>query len=175
MKHSLALFFLIFGLLPLSTHAQWAWIDKDGRKVFSDRAPPADVTDKSIFKRPGSSAIPGLRGAPINAVALDPDAKTSPPAKLVASSPKPVGVDKDLLERKQKAEQAQAEQRKAEQARVTKIQAENCNRARLVQKSLDSGVRMGRTNNQGEREVMDDAARAAEVKRIQSIIDSDCR
>jgi Domain of unknown function (DUF4124) len=32
--------------------AQWQWIDKDGRKVFSDRAPPPDVADKNIVKRP---------------------------------------------------------------------------------------------------------------------------
>ena len=33
---------------------------------------------------------------------------------------------------------------------------------------------MARTNEKGEREVLDDTLRAAEVKRIQTIIDADC-
>ena len=36
-------------------------------------------------------------------------------------------------------------------------------------------MRIARTNEKGEREVLDDAARASEVKRAQSIIDSDCQ
>ncbi|HZY15413.1 MAG TPA: DUF4124 domain-containing protein, partial [Ramlibacter sp.] len=29
--------------VPLAAAAQWQWLDKDGRKVFSDRAPPPDI------------------------------------------------------------------------------------------------------------------------------------
>lgn len=65
-------------------------------------------------------------------------------------------------------------QRKAEEDRISKLKADNCERAKLALKSLDSGVRLTQMNNKGEREVMDDAARAAEAKRIQSIVDSDC-
>ena len=50
----------------LGAAAQWQWIDKDGRKVFSDRPPPAEVPAKSILKQPGGApvarpaATPGL-------------------------------------------------------------------------------------------------------------------
>ena len=40
--------------LSLSAAAQWQWIDKDGRKVFSDRPPAADIKDKDIVKQPGA-------------------------------------------------------------------------------------------------------------------------
>ncbi|MEK9952912.1 MAG: DUF4124 domain-containing protein [Curvibacter sp.] len=30
-------------LYALSASAQWQWLDKDGRRVFSDRPPPAEV------------------------------------------------------------------------------------------------------------------------------------
>ncbi|MES2052695.1 MAG: DUF4124 domain-containing protein, partial [Pseudomonadota bacterium] len=30
----------------LTALAQWQWLDKDGRKVFSDRSPPAEVQEK---------------------------------------------------------------------------------------------------------------------------------
>jgi hypothetical protein len=32
--------------------AQWQWIDKDGRKVYSDRSPPSDIPEKNILKMP---------------------------------------------------------------------------------------------------------------------------
>jgi len=40
---------------------------------------------------------------------------------------------------------------------------------------LDSGIRMARMNDKGEREILDDAARAAELERTQAIIQSDCK
>ena len=39
----------------------------------------------------------------------------------------------------------------------------------------NSGIRVARLNAQGEREIMDDAARATEQQRLQSVIDSDCK
>ena len=41
--------------------------------------------------------------------------------------------------------------------------------------SIDSGMRMARMNDKGEREVLDDAQRAAELKRVNAIIASDCK
>jgi hypothetical protein len=175
MKHSLCLFIVILGLLPLGVSAQWAWTDKDGRKVFSDRSPPSDVPDKSIFKRPTTGTRLTAQDLPAKNAAGEPAAKASEPAQPSASSPKPSGIDKDLAERKKKEEQAQAALRKAEEDRISKAKTDNCQRARQAQKSLDSGLRIGRINSQGEREIMDDAARAAEAKRIQSIVDSDCK
>ena len=67
------------------------------------------------------------------------------------------------------------DEQKAEEARVAQVRAENCARAKQAKASLDSGVRMAVTNAKGEREIMDDAARAAESKRIQGIIASDCK
>ncbi|WP_216088085.1 DUF4124 domain-containing protein, partial [Shigella flexneri] len=47
------------------------WVDKDGRKVFSDRPPPVDVPAKNILKQPGGSLQPAPRpqAAPADAVA----------------------------------------------------------------------------------------------------------
>lgn len=156
--------------MSMAASAQWQWTDKDGRKVFSDRAPPADILDKNILKRPGSrSATAGTTDASANAVA----AASAPQA--AASAPKLSGVDKDLAEKKKKAEEAEAAKRKAEEESVLKAKVENCARAKQAKVSVGSGMRMARTNEKGEREVLDDAARAAELKRIQSIIDSDCK
>ena len=38
--------------VPVVCIAQWQWVDKDGRKVFSDQPPPPDVPAKNILKQP---------------------------------------------------------------------------------------------------------------------------
>jgi hypothetical protein len=58
---------------------------------------------------------------------------------------------------------------------VTKAKAENCARAKQSKATFDSGVRVSRVNAAGEREIMDDTARAAEAQRIQGIINTDCK
>jgi hypothetical protein len=58
---------------------------------------------------------------------------------------------------------------------VVKAKVENCARAKQAKANFNSGVRVSRINEKGEREVLDDAARAIEVKRIQAIMNSDCQ
>jgi hypothetical protein len=172
MKYSVTLFLILFALLPLGAASQWAWTDKDGRKVFSDRAPSAEVPEKNIIKRPGlNTPQPAL---PMGGSA-DSQENTLPAARSAASAAKIPAVDKELAERKKKLEQAQVAERKAEEDRISKARADNCDRARQAQKTLDSGARIGRINSQGENEVLDDAARRTEAKRIQAIVESDCK
>jgi hypothetical protein len=146
-------------LVSMTASAQWQWLDKDGHKVFSDRAPPPEVLEKDILKRPPARSA---ASAPV------------PMPQAEASAPRLSGIDKDLLEKKKKAEEAETAKRKAEQERIQKAKAENCTRAKQARLSFDSAQRIARTNEKGEREIMDAASRAAEVKRIDSIIASDC-
>jgi hypothetical protein len=55
------------------------------------------------------------------------------------------------------------------------VRADNCKRAREHLASLDSGVRLARTNEKGEREILDDKARADEMQRTRQIMASECR
>jgi hypothetical protein len=161
---------VVLAALSSGAYAQWQWLDKDGRKVFSDRAPPPGVPEKNILKRPGQ------RGAALNpAEAEAPGLGVEASAPSAANAPKISGVDKDLAEKKKKAEQVEAAKRKAEEDKVAKTKADNCARAKQAKAGLDSGVRLSRTNQQGEREILDDAARAAESQRIQGIMDSECK
>jgi hypothetical protein len=162
--------------LSFSATAQWQWIGKDGHKVFSDRAPPADILDKNILKRPGNYKPPA---APAGDAAVETDGAASTPqatAPLVpASGAKTGGLDKELEAKKKQAQEAEAAKKKAAEEQVTKAKIENCTRAKLAKTTFESGVRVGRTNAAGEREIMDDAARAEELKRIQGIIARDCK
>lgn len=151
-------------LYALSASAQWQWLDKDGRKVFSDRPPPADVPDRSILKRPGS------RGPALPA----PAASAAPAAPVAAPAPQ-TGVDKGLEEKRKQAEAAEAAKRKEEEDRNARIRAENCSRAQQAKAGVDSGARIARVNEKGEREFLDESGLAAESQRLQTIINENCR
>ena len=159
-----------------AAHAQWQWTDKDGRKVFSDRAPPRDVPAKNILRQPGINTQGIDAAANVAAVkaasAANPTNGDSPPNPDI---PKLGGVDKELTDKKKLADAAVAAKAKADEEQTAKARADNCQRARNNKVVMDSGVRVSQTTAQGERAVMEDAARAAEIKRIQTVIDANCR
>lgn len=169
MKLSHALLAALLSLHGVGAWAQWQWLDKDGRKVFSDRAPSPDVPEKNILKRPGNRAGAGTAAPVADAPAA------AAPATVPVAVDKSQGVDKTLEAKKKLAEQAEADKQKQEAERIAKAKADNCKRAQQAKVTFDSGVRISRTNAQGEREVLDDAARAAEQQRIDGIINTDCR
>lgn len=151
----------------LPAAAQWKWRDATGKVQYSDRPPPATVADKDILQRPRGAAV---APPPLPASAATSAADAALPAGSAAS-----GVDKELEERRKKAAQEQEAKLKAEEERVAKARAENCARAKSYQQSLDNGMRIARTNEKGEREILDDAARAKEAARVKQVIASDCK
>jgi hypothetical protein len=155
-------------LLSMGANAQWQWIDKDNKKVFSDQAPPPEIPEKNILRRPGApSSRPNFSPAP-----AAPEAAAEP---RVAGGAKPSGVDKELEEKTRKAEEAEKAKQAAEAQKLAQAKAENCGRARQAKATFDSGIRVARVNAQGEREILDDKARAAEQERLKSVIGADCK
>jgi hypothetical protein len=159
---SLALAVLVCSM-PLVAAAEWQWLDKDGRRVFSDQAPPPEVPPNRILKKPGMRA------------AAAPEAEAAASAPMAAPAAKPAGKDKELETRKKQADAAAAAKKKAQEQQFAQARTDNCARARSSKATFDSGVRVVRANEKGERIVMDDAERAAEVKRLDAIIASDCK
>jgi hypothetical protein len=144
--------------------AQWQWVDGSGRKVFSDTPPPPGIPEKNILKR---AAPPSA--APVATAPAAPSATPVP-----ASSPQISGRDEQLEARKKQAEAQEQAQKKVEADKLAKARQDNCERAKRSKTTLESGVRIATTNAKGEREILDDAARAAEVKRANEIIQSSC-
>lgn len=161
-----ALLTLLGLAFTFSAAAQWQWLDKDGRRVFSDRSPPSDIPEKNILKQPA-----GAKRLVIEPVTEAPGKAVTPPAGNI---PKVTGKDPQLAEKKKQAEEAEAAKKKAEEDRLASVKAENCARAKAGLTTFESGVRVAVRNSKGEREVMDDAARAAEIKRLQGIVASEC-
>lgn len=172
MKQHHALLLALVCTLSSSAWAQWQWVDKDGRKVFSDRAPPIEIPDRNILKQPG-----GPRKATLAPPPTTPETENKT-AEAGASKPAPppsAGVDKELQSRKAQAEAAEAAKKKAEDDRQAKRQADNCTRARSAKTNFDSGQLLRHTNAQGENVFMDEATRTSELQRIQKIIESECK
>lgn len=144
--------------------AQWQWVDSSGNKVFSDMPPPAAVPEKNIVKRPGARPAAAAPAAPA----------ASPEGAADGASPAAGGSDPQLEARKKQAEQAEQARRKAEADKQAKARAETCERAKRSRDTIDSGIRLAITNAKGEREFLDDKARAAERERAEALIRSSC-
>jgi hypothetical protein len=168
MTPSRVLVLALAALLPAIASAQWRWVDKSGRTVFSDQPPPPDVPAANIVKQPGRSHAAELPPAAA-------PAQAAPPLQVASSAARPSGKDKELLEKKKAAEAAEEAKKKAHEQEVARVQADNCARARLAKASFDSGARIARTNEKGEREYLDDDQRAAETRRLEQVIATDCK
>jgi hypothetical protein len=155
---------LVLSLAAPVAHAQWKWRDKSGQINASDRPPPLDIAEKDILARP--APVPELRR-------MFPAAAAS--AASAAEPVRPPAGDRELETRRRAAEQEQAAKTKAEEERQATQRAENCRRARGQLSALESGQRIARVNDKGEREVLDDRGRADEMRRAREVIGSDCR
>lgn len=143
--------FLLVLLLacPLFAVAQWQWVDKDGRKVYSDRAPPSDVPAKNVLQQPGGGTLSSYSSdAPAPAA-------SSPGAPSASDSSKKAADDGDEARRK--------------------AMAQNCERAKGSLLVLRSGIRLKAANAKGEVDYITDAERTGEIDRLQAIIAADCK
>jgi len=153
-------------LVPsLPSQAQWKWRDKDGNITVSDRPPPREVADKDILGRPTAA----------RRTALQPAAPASAASAASAAADAKGPLDREVEARRRAAEQEQAAKAKADEARTSAQRAENCQRARAQIGTLESGQRLTRVNAKGEREVLDDQARMAELAQAREAATANCR
>jgi hypothetical protein len=152
--------------------AQWRWRDASGRVTASDRPPPKEIPEKDILSRPASAIQrrPFAAAEPASAAASGAAA-----ASGVLAASAPGGLQAEVEARRKRSEQEQAARTKAEEERLAAQRVENCRRARAHVAALESGQRMARVNERGEREVLDDRARADELRTARAVVASDCR
>lgn len=145
--------------------AQWKWKDGKGQVHVSDLPPPRDIPDKDVMQRPSDSVRRAAAAAAAQASAAS--APGAPAAK-----PK---VDPELEARKARQEAEQKAKDKAAEDKASSQRSENCQRARQHLATLESGMRIARVNDKGEREILDDKARAEEMQRARQVMASECR
>lgn len=152
----------------VSALAQWQWIDKDGHKVFSDRPPPTDVPPARIVKQPHGQT------APVAAPAETTETAPAQTAILPKTAPAR-GTDKALEAKKADADAAEAAKEKAAEFQRAAARADNCTRAQRAKTTFESNRPIRQTNAEGNAVILGGEERATEMRRIQTIINSDCK
>jgi hypothetical protein len=154
--------------LALPASAQWAWKDNAGRTVYSDQPPPPTVRKEQVLRQPSGGML------------VAPAAPAAAPAGPSGSATKPdAGGPKSLAEREQEfrkrqQERAEAERKESDAQALAARKRQDCERARNYLRALEEGVRISRTDAQGNREFLDDAARASETARAREAIAATC-
>ena len=166
--------------------AQWQWIDKDGRKVFSDRPPGLDVPEKNIIKKPkGYGGITGVKtsgtgpamrevAAPEDAEAAATEGAATAPAASKPGAKAATGKDKELEAKKAAEEKAKKDAEQAEKAKQVAAKADNCKRAQQAKAMYDTGKAVRTANEKGEMVFQNADQRAAEIKRTDEAIFNNC-
>ena len=149
-----------------SAQSVWKWRDAAGQLHISDTAPPPGTPDKNILGRPAGGVVQSVVSTTTTSTSA-----TTPASG--ASAP-----DSDLDKKKKAAEKEQTDKAAAAKAEIEKknaaIRADNCQRAQTSASGIQNGGRLAVMNAKGEREFLDDAGRAAELKRVQDIVAANC-
>lgn len=149
--------------VALPAQAQWKWKDAQGKVQYSDLPPPQGTPDKDILQRPpGAQQRITLR--PFGASAAD---AASAPAAPAAAASAPAKT------RAQEAEQLAKQRQEAKRAEDQK--KENCEMYQRTIETLQSGMRIQRTDEKGERSYLDEKQIAAEVARTRAMMANQCR
>ncbi len=154
----------LFFSLPVAAQQVYSWKDKDGRIHYSDVPPPEGAT-KTLS---GPSRPP-------TAVTTEPaeaDAASAPPA--VQKGPR-TAADQELEFRQRRAAEAEAQAKAEKEKSEAAAQEKKCNQARAHLAALESGQRVSRLNDKGEREYLDDKTRETEGRDLRGQIEKMCR
>lgn len=150
--------------------AQWAWRDAAGKMVFSDQPPPKSVPAREIVRQPAAAASRPGAAVPAPGEVPSAEAKATPAR---AGSPGVAG--REIESRYRQQQLAESEKKAADEEARRVLEAENCERLRAYQRALEGGHRIARINAAGEKEILGDATRAAEIERTRTQIEQSCR
>lgn len=151
---------LIGGLMVAAAHAQvYQWRDGSGRLVYGDQPPPG-VNATIVRGHPSAASRAASSGE------AETDESAAEPVSEVTSVDPP--ADQDAVSR---AEREAIEQRTREQE---ENRARACQETRNYLTALESGQRVARFNDKGEREFLDDKARLQTIERTRATLRDNC-
>jgi hypothetical protein len=168
----------------------YIWKDDNGRTVYSDTPPPPSIPKARIVKgaapakaAPAAAPVVGADGKEVPkdgtaaaATVASNDAAKAPAkdAKTADTGPKTL-AERDAESKKRNAEAAEKSKKAEEKAAADKQNSERCNELRNQVTALESGQRMNRTNDKGEREAIDDSQRQQMISRSRDDIAKNCK
>lgn len=158
---------MLCGLVAAAAHAQgYKWVDKNGHTQYGD-IPPPGVKATPLGPPPPQIGSPA-RSAPAPAAAGK--AGAAP-----ATHKGPMTPAQQELEFRRRMKEAQEAAAKAEKERKqAQEKQQNCERAKEALRTLESGQRIARVNEKGERYYMNDQQRAADAARAREQVRQSC-
>jgi len=154
--------------LPLYAGAEvYKWKDKNGVVRYSDTPPPSNIKQELIGRKKAVK--------PTNQAPLAPVNNGNAAAVPVVAKPTTEGPSAEDEAAEQRQRNAEIEKKnKEEKEKQDKVKAENCNIAKGNMANYKRGGRITRTNENGEREYIDDKGRVEGMERAQQDIDENC-
>ena len=146
---------VLLALLFLAAPAQaqlYKWVDANGRVQYSDRKP----TDAKQQSQEVKNTVSSVGSQP-----------------SVAGGKSAADLDKDFQKRRQ--DQTEAQQKQQQAAAEQKQNTDACDAARRNLAALNSGQRIARFNQQGEKSYLEDADRVRETERAQQQVQNSCK
>lgn len=135
--------------------------DASGRIIYSDSPPPKGRGAEKLPAVPTPTPSPATRPTEGGGGG---DAAERSTAQDAAKSAAPKTLAERELESRKRREAEQEKAKKAEQeAQQAAMRKQNCDAAQRQIAAIESGQRLARFNEKGEREFLDDAARAREL------------
>lgn len=160
MKRSLLLAvaaaFAAVALAHASFAQQYKWVDKNGRIEYGDTPPPG--AKATPLRKPSGGPAPA---------AASKDGKAEPKGPLT-----PAQQDAEFRKRQETA--AKSADKEAKSAEDAKAKRENCSNAQEQLRVLESGQRVARTDEKGERYFIDDEQRSADIARARKAAQQSC-
>ena len=153
-----ALMLAVLAFAGAANAQQFRWVDKNGKVQYGDVPPP------------------GIKATPMKAPAGPPAAPPAPASKDAAKDDKkgpPLSPEEAFRKRQEEQKKAAEKASKSQQEAETANRA--CEQARAQLRDLESGIRIGRTNDKGEREFIDDAQRAKEIENAKRSVSEWCK
>ena len=156
LRHLLPLILVALVVTP-DASAQYKWRDENGRLVYSDQPPPTSIPQDAVLQ------APGLRPSAERSSGTTGDGAKTPGAGT-GSAGVTTAADRELEFRRRRMERAESERKAAEETVKARQAATDCEETRTELRTLESGMRVSRINERGEREFIDDAQRAARIE-----------
>jgi hypothetical protein len=144
--------------------AQFVWLDEKGVKQYSDMPPPPSVPKSRILKGLSKEA----RAANPADAAVSDNKDKAPTAN--ADKQPMTTAERNAEFQKRRTEQAEKEKKAAEQEKLAADKEKSCERAREYQRTLESGVRITRSDKDGERTFVSDEERARELRDTRTLL-----
>jgi len=151
--------FMVLALVASGAQAQvLCWTTKDGKRQCGDTPPPGvkatPIGSQAVPPAPAPAAAPAAPGA-----SAAPGAAAKKPAAKPAADP----AEAQKAAEKEKLAKEQAEQKQ-----------QNCESARNALRSLESGQRISRVGQDGERYFLDEQQIAQETERARQVVAKNC-